>query len=169
MARIPYYNPETAEQKVRDFFSSLPQLNIFKMLGNAGLVGRDFVRFGSTILLKGKLDPVLRELAIIRTGLVCGSKYEVHQHLAIARRMKIPEEKIAALEEGSSSPAFSEIEKLAVRMAEEIAGNAKASDATFESMARRLEPGHLAELVIAIGYYMMVSCFLETFEVEIES
>jgi 4-carboxymuconolactone decarboxylase len=168
MARIPYYNPDTAEEKVREFFTSLPGLNIFKMLGNAGQIGRDFVRFGSTILLKGKLDPVLRELAIIRTGLVCGSKYEVHQHRKIARQMRIPEEKIAALEEGSSSPALSEVEKLAVRMAEEIAGNVKASEETFNSLARHLAPDRIAELVIAIGYYMMVSCFLETFEVEIE-
>ena len=55
-----------------------------------------------------------------------------------------------------------------VRMAEEIAGNAKASEETFGSLARHLAPDRIAELVIAIGYYMMVSCFLETFEVEIE-
>lgn len=168
MARIPYYNPDAAEPKVREFFSALPGLNIFRMLGNAGTVGRDFVRFGSTILLRGKLDPALRELAIIRTGLVCGSAYEVHQHTRIARQMRIPEEKIAALKEGSSSPAFSEIEKLTVRMAEEIAVNVKASDETFAGLASHLAPGQIAELVITIGYYVMVSCFLETFEVEIE-
>jgi hypothetical protein len=38
----------------------------------------------------------------------------------------------------------------------------------FEAMRERLTTRALAELVLTIGYYMMVSRFLENFDVDIE-
>ena len=38
----------------------------------------------------------------------------------------------------------------------------------FEEARRRFPPRQLSELVLTIGYYMMVSRFLENFEVDIE-
>jgi 4-carboxymuconolactone decarboxylase len=168
MARIPYYDPAAAEPATREFIERLPKLNIFRMLGHAGRTGTDFIRLGSSILMGGGLDPCLRELAIIRTGILCGSAYEVHQHRRIGQLAGLPPEKIDALAEGPSSPLFSDRERLVLRYAEEIVNGRKASEETLAEIDKQLGHALAVELAIAIIYYMGVSCFLETFGIEIE-
>ena len=169
MARIPYCNFKDLDQKERDFFERLPGgLNIFKMLAHAGQVGRDCVRLGASILYAGKVQPDLRELAIIRTGIVCGSGYEVHQHIKVARQIGISDEKIEALYKGSSAPAFSQLESLVIRFAEEFVQNNRVTPETFSGLLGHFSHQQITELSIAIGYYRLISSFLETFEVDIE-
>lgn len=168
MARIPYFDYEALDEKSRPLFAMMPKLNVFRMIAHAASLRRDFIRLGASILYNQKLDPSLREMAIIRTGILCGSTYEVHQHKGIARGIKMPPEKIEALSEGSASPVFNELERLVLRMAEEIFENRKAGDETFSALSARLSHAEMVELTVAIGYYQMVSCFLETFQVDIE-
>ena len=69
MPRLPYYEIENATGKHAEFLDKLkPHLNIYRMLANseAGLKG--FIRMGNALLFRCELDPVLRELAIIRVG-----------------------------------------------------------------------------------------------------
>ena len=63
-----------------EFLAKLPPLNIFRMLaGGEGLL-RAFSRFGNHLLYKTALDPVLREIAILRVGVLSDATYEMHQH-----------------------------------------------------------------------------------------
>ena len=78
MPRLPYYEVENASGKHAEFLDKLkPHLNIYRMLANseAGLKG--FVRMGNALLYRCELDPVLRELAIIRVGRLSRAAYEV--------------------------------------------------------------------------------------------
>jgi hypothetical protein len=45
----------------------------------------------------------------------------------------------------------------------------KAPDALFKQVAARFGHRQTAELVLTIGFYMLVSRFLENFEVDIEA
>jgi alkylhydroperoxidase family enzyme len=169
MARIPYFDPARAEGRAAKAYKKLPPLNIFRMLGHSGEMIDGFTKLGNQILVFSSLDPVLREIAIVRVGVLCGARYEVHQHEAISRRLGMSEEKIRAIHEGPEAPAFDELERLVMRFTDDIVRNVRASDATFAPLAERLSYKEMQELVIAIGYYMMVSRFLETFDVDIEA
>jgi len=107
-------------------------------------------------------------MAIVRVGILCRSEYEVYQHRKVSKRVGMPVEKIAALDIGSSAPVFSELEHLVLRFAEETVERHKATDETFEALKRHFSYEQLVELAIAVGCYMMVSTFLNTFEVDIE-
>ena len=48
--------------------------------------GRASCKLGA-LLRRGELDPRLREIAILRVGMLCGAGYEVHQHRWVARRV----------------------------------------------------------------------------------
>ena len=80
MARIPYFDPEKAEGRAKEVYKKLPPLNIFRMLGHSGEMLDGFIKLGNQILMFSELDPVLREIAIVRTGVLRGSTYEVYQH-----------------------------------------------------------------------------------------
>ena len=168
MARIPYFDIGKAEGRAKKAYEKLPKLNIFRMLGHSGELVDGFNRLGSQILYFTKLDPILREIAIIRVGVLSKAKYEVHQHERIGRQLGMSDARIAAIHEGPEAAAFSDVEKEIVRFTDDVVKNVRASDATYAPLAKRLSHKEMQELTLTIGYYMMVSRFLETFDVDIE-
>ncbi len=168
MARIPYFDPAQAQGRAKAQYEKLPPLNIFRMMGHAGEMLDGFVRLGGQILNFADLDPVLREIAIIRAGVLCGSTYEVHQHKRIGRSLGMSAELLAGIDEGPQAAVFDDIQRLVMRFTDDVVANVRASDATFDPLSKILPYKQMQELVITIGYYMMVSRFLETFDVDIE-
>ncbi len=168
MARIPYFDIDKAEGRAKKAYEKLPKLNIFRMLGHSGELVDGFNRLGSQILYFTKIDPILREIAIIRVGVLSKAKYEVYQHERIGRQLGMSDAKIAAIHEGPHAAAFSEAEKEVMRYTDDVVKNVRASDATFNALAKCLSHQEMQELTLTIGYYMMVSRFLETFDVDIE-
>jgi alkylhydroperoxidase family enzyme len=168
MARIPYFDLAQAPESYTRLLGSRPPLNLYRMLPHAGKAAEGFLALGGAILREGKLDARLREIAILRVGLLSGAGYEVHQHRRVARHVGLAEDKIAALEKGADTAALDETEKMVLAYTDQVLLRVKASDAMFEALCERLSPGVVAELTLVIGFYMMVSRFLENFEVDIE-
>jgi len=170
MARIPYYKPADTEKEKIQLQGEAPfNLNIFKIITHAPLgIARQFIGLPGAVLFAGRLDPILREMVITRAGILCHSEYEVHQHRKLCKRVGMPEEKINALDVGSSSPVFSDIEKRVLQFTEETVLQHKVSAETFAAVGKYFSHDVLVELAIAAGCYMMVSIFLNTFEVDIE-
>ena len=168
MARIPYFDTDRADDQLKELYAKLPPLNIFRMMGHSGPMLDKFIRLGNQILMYSKLDPILREIAIVRVGVLSGASYEVYQHERISRQLGMGDDKIEAIHEGPSAAAFTDLERLVMQFTDDIVNNVRASDATFEPLNERLSHQELQELVLTIGYYMMVSRFLETFDVDIE-
>jgi 4-carboxymuconolactone decarboxylase len=168
MARIPYFDPAGAQGRAKDWYGRLPPLNIFRMLGHSGELLDGFVRLGNQILAFSKLDPVLREIAIVRVGVLSKAPYEVFQHERISRQIGMDDAKIRAIHEGPEASAFSDLEKAVMRFTDDVVMNVRAGDATYGPLAKTLSHQEMQELTITIGYYMMVSRFLETFDVDIE-
>ncbi len=169
MARIPYFDTTKATGRAAEAYKKLGPLNIFRMLGHSGEMVSGFTKLGTQILNFASLDPVLREIAIIRVGILSKATYEVHQHEAIARRLGMNAALIAAIREGPGAAAFDEAQREVMAFTDDVVANVRASDATFKPLEARLDYKQLQELVITIGYYMLVSRFLETFDVDIET
>jgi 4-carboxymuconolactone decarboxylase len=168
MARIPYFDLAQAPASYTELLGSRPPLNLYRMLPHAGKAAEGFLRLGGALLRDNELDSRLREIAILRVGILSGAGYEVHQHKKLARKIGLAEAKIAALETGADPSALDELELEVLRFTDEVFHHVKAPDAMFEAMRARLTTKALAELVLTIGFYMMVSRFLENFEVDIE-
>jgi alkylhydroperoxidase family enzyme len=168
MARVPYPDPTTLQPETQEMLGKLAPLNIFRMLaGGEGLMPA-FLKLGNYLLFKSKLDPILREVAIIRAGVLSKAKYEVHQHERIGRDLGMSEALIKAMHTGPDDPAPSEMQRLVMRYTDDVVKNVRAGDATFKPLAERLSLQEMQELTITIGFYMMVSRFLETFDIDIE-
>jgi 4-carboxymuconolactone decarboxylase len=168
MARIPYFDPAQAQGRARKQYERLPALNIFRRLGHSGEMLDGFVKLGGQILNFADLDPVLREIAIIRVGVLCGSTYEAHQHGRIGRGIGMSQALLDGIDEGPDAAVFTQLQRQVMAFTDDVVKNVRASDATFDPLCKALGYKQIQELVITIGYYMMVSRFLETFDVEIE-
>jgi alkylhydroperoxidase family enzyme len=169
MARIDYVDPAQGSERVNDLLGKLDHMNIFRMLAHSQSHFETYARMGNAILFKGELDPQLREIAITRTGILCNAAYEIVAHEQLARKAGVPEEKIAALAQGASSPVFNEIERNILRYTDETVRNDRVSDDVFDAVASHLSPAALIELQLAIGFYIMTSKFLVNLGVDPES
>ena len=73
------------------------------LAGGEGLL-RAFSRFGNHLLFKTALDPVLREIAILRVGVLSDATYEMHQHDRISRGIGMSDELLAGIRAGADDP-----------------------------------------------------------------
>lgn len=169
MARIDYVTDETIPETAKETFAKLAPLNIFRMMAHSGKTLGHYTRLGNCLLSKTKLDPVLREIAILRVGYISDATYETFQHERIGRDVGMSDDLIARVKEGPSASGFTELEQLVMNFVDDVVFNVRASDETFLPLRTHLSDQEMQELTLAIGFYMMTSRFLETFDVDIEA
>jgi alkylhydroperoxidase family enzyme len=168
MARFDYLPADKLSPDVAAMLDRMPALNIFRMLAHAPAVFGPFMRFGNSLLTRTKLDPILREMAIVRVGILSNAAYEVHQHDRISRDLGMAEDKIAGLRLGPDAVVFSQSERAILAFTDDLVANVRASDATLKAVQAFLSVEEIIELTLTIGFYVMVCRFLETFGVDIE-
>lgn len=170
MARLPYVDPATAPEEVRAVLERLPvRLNVFRMMAHAVHDFRPLVGLGTAILGRQKLSAKLRELTILRVAALSPARYEWVQHVPIAKAVGASDAQVAALERGAIDDAsFDAVERAVLRFATEVLRDVRASDAAFAEAARHLAPQEIVELVLTVGYYMMIARLLETTAVDLD-
>ena len=171
MARLPYVDPASAPAEVRETLARLPvPLRVFRMLAHAETSFRPLIQLGTTILGRQQLSSKLRELVILRVAALSPSRYEWTQHVPIAHATGATAEQVAAIERGDVEAAcFDAAERIALRFATEVLRDVRASDATFTAAAQTFSPREIVELILTVGYYMMVARVLETTGVELDA
>ena len=127
-----------------------------------------YCRLGAAIRFRGELDPVLRELAITRTGILCEAPYEVVAHKRIGKSVGVTDEQNAALEDWKSADCFNEVQRAALAFTER-SSPAQTDRRDAKAIAAKLTPGALIELQLSIGFYIMTSKFLETFGIDMQA
>jgi AhpD family alkylhydroperoxidase len=168
MARVPLIDLSTVPGALGETLRSRPPLNIYRVLANAPQVAAGFLALGRAILGQSSIDPGLRELVILRVGVLSGAPYEVHQHRKVARSVGVSPEKIEAVLVGTDGSVFTDVERVALAFTDAVVREVKAPQALYDRLAAHLGPQWQIELVMTIGFYMMVSRLLENLEVELE-
>jgi len=113
-----------------------------------------------------KLDPKLRELAIIRTGIVGDSKFEYSQHMKVARMAGVPEEKLAAIKGWTTSDLFAPVERAVMAATDEILSRNLVEDATFAALRTHLSDPEILELFVVIGLWRMHGLIVRALHLE---
>jgi 4-carboxymuconolactone decarboxylase len=170
VARLPYVDTAEAPEPVRDALGRVPPLNIFRMMANAETAFRPWLRWGATLLGELQLDPLLRELAILRVArLTPHAEYEWVQHVPIAQAVGATEEQVRALERDEpEASCFSPEQRDVLRFTTEVVRDAQAADTTLAKLGESLSPRELVELLMVIGQYMMVARVMATTRMEID-
>ena len=171
MARLPYVDPQTAPQPIREIFSRLPvELNIFRMLANAETLFRPFLGLGSAILSSMQLDTLSRELVILHVGRLCSGEYEWSQHVPIAEACGATRAQILALERGNTgSECFTLRERAILGFTTELVCSVRVAQPTFDALRVHLAPREMMELILTVGYYMTIARVTEATEIELDA
>ena len=155
----PPYSPEL--QKAFDAIMppGVPPLALFTTLARVPRIWERF-RAGS-LLDRGPLSLRHREIVIDRACARCGCAYEWGVHVAFfAQRVGLSDGQVRATVHGDADhAAWTDEERLLVRMVDELHDSATLSDSTWDALARAFSIEQILELLALVGFYHTVSFF----------
>ena len=142
MARLPYLEADQVAPEYRDMLKR--NTNLHKLLVNSPDMARAFSGMGGYIRFKSKLDPRLRELAILQVGWIEKSEYEFTHHVKIGKDFGVTDEDILGLmAETEGKPSKLEpLAKTILKGAREMVRDLAMSDATFSEIKRAERRAH---------------------------
>ena len=138
----------------------------FSVLLNSPEVAGRAAHLGSYIRFESTLDPAIKELAIITTSREFDCDYEWSAHVVLAREAGVRAEAIEAVANRGPTADLEPDEALVIGYGREMFRNKRVSDGTFDAAKDRFGVQSVTELTATMGYYGMLACALNTFEVE---
>ncbi|MCF8534352.1 MAG: carboxymuconolactone decarboxylase family protein [Reyranella sp.] len=168
MARLPYLEPDQVAPEYRDMLKR--NTNLHKLLVNSPDMAKAFNGIGNFIRFKSKLDPRLRELAILQVGWLEKSEYEFTHHVKIGKEFGVTDADIEGLfAETAGKPSTLEpLVKAILKGAREMVKDLAMSDATFAEIKKDLSNEHMTDLVLTIAFYCAVVRVLATMKIDNE-
>ena len=168
----PPYDAETDEQlkKWMPPGAEVEPLALFRtLMVNPELASR-MRPLGAKLLGHPAIDPREREIVIHRATARAGAEYEWGVHaVAFGRPLGLTDEQVIATARGQADdPAWSERDRLLVRLVDELHDTATVSDGLWSELAAEWEPPQLLELVVCAGWYRLISQVINAARIELE-
>jgi 4-carboxymuconolactone decarboxylase len=141
-------------------------LNIFTTLARHPKLFKRWMVFGGHVLSKSTLPARERELVILRTGWLCRSQYEFHQHTRIALASGLSRDEIRKTTLGLE--VWTGRDRALLRAADELHTDQMICDETWNELRDSYSEQQVMDLIFAIGQYTLVSMVLNTLRVQTE-
>ncbi len=167
MARLPYLNPEDLAEGDRDLLKRM--ITLHRCLVNSPGAARAFSGLGQYIRFKAKIDPRLRELAILQVGWLARSSYEWSHHVKIGYDFGVTDADIAGLiaDTAGQPSGLDALTLLVLKGAREIyAGGMSAQ--TFAALQAHLNNEQMVDLTVTAAFYCAVVRTLATLAIDVE-
>jgi alkylhydroperoxidase family enzyme len=149
--------------------ANLPPLNVFRMMANAPASFQGFLQLAGSILMQSEFDSRKREVAILRVAHVTRSSYEWTQHVRLALQLGVTQQEIDRIGVDGPVRGLDEEDTLLCRVAEEISRDVRLSDEALQAIMKRYGVRQATELILCCSYFNMLSRFLESTRVELET
>jgi alkylhydroperoxidase family enzyme len=164
---LPLPGDDDLPEEIRATLANLPPLNVFRAVAGVPASFRPFLELGGSLLSGAEIDARNREIAILAVARETGATYERAQHEQLAATAGVSAAEIEAIRDGDPSGLDAD-GALAHRAATEITRDVRISDEALALLVERWGKAGAAELILCVGYYNMVSRFLESTGVELE-
>ena len=167
MARFKYLNKQDVAPEHR---AHMRDINLTRLLFHNPEMARISNEHAMYIRNKSKLDPRLREMAILQVGYVARSPYEYSHHVKIGFDFGVSEADIRAIadETEGRSTGLDPLAKAVLKAARELATEIKLSDQTFAVLQQHLDTPRLLELFDAICSYCGTVRMLAALQIDVE-
>ena len=168
MARVPYNEPDDLPEDRRDLLRR--NINLMRAMTHSLDCTTHFQRLAHWVRFESRLDPRIRELAILQVGYSARSPYEYSHHLKICLDFGVTEGDIRDLvadNEGREN-GLGEVERLVLRGAREMADEGEMAKATFEALAEHFDHERMIDLVVITGTYCGLVRILATLDIDVE-
>lgn len=168
MARVPYLEPADLADEDKDLLKR--PIWLAKALVNSPKAARAFFGLGGYIRHGSKLDPRLRELAILQVGWLAQSPYEWSHHVKLGHDFGVSYEDVQALiDDTDGKPTtLDAMTKLVLKAAREITTGGEMTEATFSALQASWGNELAIDLTLTIAFYNAVVRVLGTLKIDVE-
>jgi alkylhydroperoxidase family enzyme len=168
MARLPYLEQSDLKPEDRELLSR--DINLHKALVHNPAATRAFSGLGGYIRHKTRLNPRLRELAILQVGWLARSPYEWSHHIKIGYDFGVTDADIEALiAESRGEPSRLEpLARLVLKAAREVHDGPGIANPTFAALRAELDNESIMDLVVTASFYCAVVRVLASLEIDVE-
>lgn len=157
---------------VREKFEKLPtKVNFFRMLGYSPGAFNPMIDLTNAIFRDLTISDYHKELMVLLLAAHENVAYEWEQHVSIAQAAGVRPDQFVAIAEGrrEDPKAFKEDERILLRFGQAILDKGKAPGVLFKHALEHFSCQELSDAIIVIGYYRMLSGYIQTFDIAIDA
>ena len=170
MSRIPLTSIEQQPEPVRQWMARRGNLNVFRLLANAPHVFPGWTQMVDELFDSPTFSRRMREVVILRVAHLQGSRYELSQHVGIARNAGLTDQQINAIFDTDHSDAagFSDTERTALDVTTELCSTHRLRDDTFAAAQAVFGDEALTELLMIISCYYGLALVLNATDLDVD-
>jgi len=119
------------------------------------------------VAAKARLDPIVREVAILTVGSAYGARYLLYAHEQTADQVGLPAPQIATLAAGGRPTGLTDEQAIAHDVAKALTAGRIVPASTYKRATALLGEEGVGELVFLIGSYCLIAVVLNCFDVPV--
>jgi 4-carboxymuconolactone decarboxylase len=171
MSRIPLTSIEQQPEPIREFMARRGNLNVFRLLANAPNVFVGWTQMVDELFDSPTFSLRMREVIILRVAHLQGSRYELAQHVGIARGAGLTEQQINAIIDTDDLDAagFSCTERAALDVVTELCSTHRLRDDIFATAHAAFGDEGLTELLMIISCYYGLALVLNAVDLDVDA
>ena len=171
MSRIPLTSIEQQPEPIREFMARRGNLNVFRLLANAPNVFVGWTQMVDELFDSPTFNLRTREVVILRVAHLQGSRYELAQHVGIARGAGLTEQQINAIIDTDDLDAagFSRAERAALDVTTELCSTHRLRDDSFATAHAAFGDEALTELLMIISCYYGLAVVLNAVDLDVDA
>ena len=171
MSRIPLTSIEEQPEPVRQWMARRGNLKVFRLLANAPQVFPGWTQMVDELFESPTFSRRMREVVILRVAHLQASRYELSQHVGIARNAGLNDQQIdAILDNGDLAAAgFSDTERTALDVTTELCSTHQLRSDTFAAAQAVFGDEALTELLMIISCYYGLALVLNATDLDVDA
>jgi 4-carboxymuconolactone decarboxylase len=169
MSRIPLVAADQQSESIREFMARRGTLNVFRMLANAPDVFVGWTQMVDELFDSPTFTLRTREVVILRVARLQNSRYELSQHIGIAREAGLTDRQISAIVETDDFDEFDDTERELLDLVTELCTTRRLSATSFDRARSVFGDEGITELLMLVSCYYGLALVLNAADVEVDT
>ncbi len=170
--RLPPLQPAEFDERQRQFLKPFTNArgeypNVFGTLAHHMDLVDAWRDFGLYTMRNSKLDPIQREIVVLRAALNAACEYEWHHHRHIALKVGLNDAQIRQIRDRGAME--DETHNLLLDCADELSADKRLSGKTWDAMIAEFGVPKTIDIIFTVGAYGSLAMFINSCGVQIEN
>lgn len=169
MSRIPLASVEEQPEPIRQWMEDRGGLDVFRVLANAPEVFAGWTQMVDELFDSDTFTPRTREIVILRVARLQNSRYELGQHIGIARRAGLTDGQISAIVETDDFDDFDDTQRVLLDVVTELCTTRHLTAESFNRAHSILGDEGITELLMLVSCYYGLALVLNAVDLDVDT
>jgi len=149
--------PRAADRYLSGAPDAPPFPTVLGLMLNHPTLAAPWFAFNNVLLYDPSITARQRELAILRVAWLARGTYEWLQHVRLGQQAGITDAELEAIVAGPDAGSWTPLEADLLRAVDELMGDARISDDTWNRLSEHFDTRQLMELTFVVGSYLTLA------------